>query len=299
MAYGKDEIGCSVMSMIVSGLAGLVAMAMLMLIGDWSFLQAAFGGIIVAIILLFIALKFICTGSTAKEDLAAVQAGTRGPVAAGTAGKASADKAGTAPAAAAATGGAATASTASAGATSAAAAAGATTPSKAFAMQPSTPLAGEAELAGRKGEWKYEGDAKPAVKAKKPAAKKPAAKKPAAKKPAAKKAAAESGATAKSEKPKRAAVAADGKPETLTGPRDGGTADDLKLISGVGPKLETTLNELGFWHFDQIAKWRKKEIEWVDSRLKFKGRIVRDDWMSQAKILAKGGETEFSSRKKK
>ena len=76
-------------------------------------------------------------------------------------------------------------------------------------------------------------------------------------------------------------------PETLSAPRDG-KADDLKKISGVGPKLEQVLNELGFWHFDQIAKWSEAEIAWVDSRLKFKGRIARDNWMAQAADLAKG-----------
>ena len=88
------------------------------------------------------------------------------------------------------------------------------------------------------------------------------------------------------------------KPRTLSAPRKSG-ADDLKLISGVGPKLEKTLNDMGFWHFDQVEKWGKAEIEWVDSRLRFKGRIERDDWMAQAKILAAGGETEFSKKNKK
>ncbi|MDQ2095378.1 NADH-quinone oxidoreductase subunit E [Rhodalgimonas zhirmunskyi] len=97
-----------------------------------------------------------------------------------------------------------------------------------------------------------------------------------------------------------AAVAAvEKEPETLSAPRAGESADDLKLISGVGPKLEQTLNELGFWHFDQIANWGPEEIAWVDARLRFKGRIERDNWMDQAKILAAGGETEFSARKKK
>ncbi|MGJ8622264.1 MAG: NADH-quinone oxidoreductase subunit E [Yoonia sp.] len=76
-------------------------------------------------------------------------------------------------------------------------------------------------------------------------------------------------------------------PEVLSDAREGG-ADDLKRISGVGPKLETTLNELGFYHFDQIAAWTEAEIAWVDNRLKFKGRIVRDDWIGQAAELAKG-----------
>ncbi|MFQ1700546.1 NADH-quinone oxidoreductase subunit E [Loktanella agnita] len=96
-------------------------------------------------------------------------------------------------------------------------------------------------------------------------------------------------AAASSKPAAKAAPAVDApekEPETLSGPRAGG-ADDLKKISGVGPKLEQTLNSLGFWHFDQIAKWTENEISWVDSRLKFKGRIRRDDWIGQATALAK------------
>ena len=121
--------------------------------------------------------------------------------------------------------------------------------------------------------------AKPA-KVDKPAKK--AAPKPAAKaKPVGK-----SNPTPKAKAAAVAASAADGKkPRTMTAPRKAG-ADDLKLISGVGPKLEGALNELGFWHFDQISKWTSAEIAWVDSRLKFKGRIERDNWVDQATKLA-------------
>lgn len=66
-----------------------------------------------------------------------------------------------------------------------------------------------------------------------------------------------------------------------------GKADDLKLISGVGPKLEKTLNGLGFWHFSQIADWKKSDVAIVDDQLSFKGRIERDEWIKQAKKLAK------------
>ncbi len=79
---------------------------------------------------------------------------------------------------------------------------------------------------------------------------------------------------------------AESAPETLSGPRAGRTADDLKRISGVGPKLEGVLNELGFYHFDQIAAWGPAEVAWVDARLKFKGRIARDNWIAQAAALA-------------
>jgi predicted flap endonuclease-1-like 5' DNA nuclease len=86
------------------------------------------------------------------------------------------------------------------------------------------------------------------------------------------------------------------RPEALDGPR-GGAPDDLKKIKGVGPKLENLVNDLGFYHFDQIAGWTEAEVAWVDENLKgFKGRVSRDNWVEQAKILAAGGETEFSHR---
>ncbi len=89
------------------------------------------------------------------------------------------------------------------------------------------------------------------------------------------------------------------KPEALAAPR-GGTADDLKAIKGVGPKLEELLHKLGFFHYDQIAAWTAAEVGWVDENLEgFKGRVSRDHWVDQAKLLAAGGETEFSKKVKK
>lgn len=67
--------------------------------------------------------------------------------------------------------------------------------------------------------------------------------------------------------------------------------DDLKLISGIGPKLERTLNELGVWTFAQIAQWTEQEIAWVDDFLGFRGRVGRDNWLAQAEALA-GGENK-------
>lgn len=78
----------------------------------------------------------------------------------------------------------------------------------------------------------------------------------------------------------------DDRPAGFDAPR-GGKADDLKKISGVGPKLETVLNDLGIYHFDQVAAWKAAEIAWVDDYLRFKGRIKRDGWINQAKTLAK------------
>ena len=78
--------------------------------------------------------------------------------------------------------------------------------------------------------------------------------------------------------------------------KKGETADDLKMISGIGPVLEKKLHELGIFKFSQIAAWTPENIEWADGYLRFKGRILRDNWLSQAKTLAEGGETEFSKR---
>ncbi len=69
--------------------------------------------------------------------------------------------------------------------------------------------------------------------------------------------------------------------------------DDLKLVSGIGPKIEGILHELGIFKFAQIGKWKKTERDWVDGYLRFKGRIDRDDWVKQAKALAKGGRDEY------
>lgn len=69
--------------------------------------------------------------------------------------------------------------------------------------------------------------------------------------------------------------------------------DDLKLISGVGPKIESLLNSIGVYKWEQITAWGDEEREWVDGFLKFKGRIERDDWVRQAEALAEGGVEEY------
>jgi NADH-quinone oxidoreductase subunit E len=86
------------------------------------------------------------------------------------------------------------------------------------------------------------------------------------------------------------------KPKGLKTARKGGP-DDLKLILGIGPKLELLCQSLGFFHFDQIAAWTADEIAWVDDNLEgFKGRVTRDKWVAQAKVLAAGGTVEEAER---
>ena len=84
------------------------------------------------------------------------------------------------------------------------------------------------------------------------------------------------------------------KPETLAVAAE--DQDDLKRIKGIGPKNEDALNELGIYTFRQIAEWTPSNVDWVEDFMSFPGRIEREDWIGQAKLLASGAETEFSKR---
>lgn len=64
-----------------------------------------------------------------------------------------------------------------------------------------------------------------------------------------------------------------------------GQPDDLTAIKGIGPKLSATLNELGIYHYHQIAKWTAEECDWIDDKLAFKGRVEREQWVEQAQAL--------------
>ena len=67
-----------------------------------------------------------------------------------------------------------------------------------------------------------------------------------------------------------------------------GKKDNLQEIAGIGPKLERSLNKLGVYYYWQIAAWNKRDIRAVDANLEaFRGRIERDDWVRQAKLLRK------------
>jgi len=107
-------------------------------------------------------------------------------------------------------------------------------------------------------------------------------------------------ATAKPAEPVAfAALPAGGtKPKGLKTARKG-NPDDLKIIEGIGPALEKLCHELGFFHFDQIAAWGASEIEWMDANLKgFKGRVTRDKWVAQAKLIGEVGIEQFLIRAK-
>lgn len=70
-----------------------------------------------------------------------------------------------------------------------------------------------------------------------------------------------------------------------------GKKDNLRLIKGVGPKLENLLNENGVFYFWQVAEWSDRDIDIIDERLDvFKGRIGRDHWVRQADKLRRDPE---------
>jgi predicted flap endonuclease-1-like 5' DNA nuclease len=76
-----------------------------------------------------------------------------------------------------------------------------------------------------------------------------------------------------------------------------GGSDDLTRIKGVGPKLAALLGDLGVSSFGQIASWSAADIERMDGQLgRFSGRIARDQWVAQARLLAAGDEAGFSER---
>lgn len=102
-------------------------------------------------------------------------------------------------------------------------------------------------------------------------------------------------AAVKASAPKKAAAVKKAAPKKAAAVAKSGP-DDLKMIKGVGKLIETKLAKEGITSFSQIAGWKKADITEFDEKLSFKGRIERDEWISQAKILAKGGTTEFSKR---
>ena len=83
----------------------------------------------------------------------------------------------------------------------------------------------------------------------------------------------------------------------LSAPR-GGQADRLVLIKGIGPINEKKLNDHGIFHFDQIAAWTEADVVVAEAYLAFDGRIAREDWIGQARELAKRAAAAPSGAKR-
>ena len=87
-------------------------------------------------------------------------------------------------------------------------------------------------------------------------------------------------------------------PPGLGAPRHG-MRDDLTQIVGVLPVVETTLNRLGVYHFDQLAEWSDAHASWVEAHLGIAGRVDREQWREQARELAAIASGKRPSRKKR
>jgi ABC-type branched-subunit amino acid transport system ATPase component/predicted flap endonuclease-1-like 5' DNA nuclease len=88
----------------------------------------------------------------------------------------------------------------------------------------------------------------------------------------------------------RAGKTASNAPKTISNRLDAprnGQPDDLLVIKGIGPVNKRKLNDHGIFHFDQVAAWKKADIEAAEAYLAFDGRIEREDWIGQAKVLAR------------
>jgi len=85
----------------------------------------------------------------------------------------------------------------------------------------------------------------------------------------------------------RAATTFGEKPTFYNSPNKG-EPDNLQQIRGIGPKLEAVLHSLGVYYFDQISSWNDMQVDEVDKKLPFKGRIHRDNWRGQARELNEG-----------
>jgi branched-chain amino acid transport system ATP-binding protein len=86
------------------------------------------------------------------------------------------------------------------------------------------------------------------------------------------------------------------KPATKAAPAK---KDDLKLIKGIGPVNEGKLNKHGIKTFAQIASWKKADIIEAEAYLEFDGRIARENWVGQSKMLARDVERAAKSKGRK
>ena len=87
----------------------------------------------------------------------------------------------------------------------------------------------------------------------------------------------------------------DNKPLVLSSPRPSGK-DNLLKIKGIDSKVESDLNKLGIFHFNQIASWSNKNCDWIEEFLLLPGCAKKNQWSEQAKILESGKETVYSQK---
>lgn len=72
--------------------------------------------------------------------------------------------------------------------------------------------------------------------------------------------------------------------------------DNLKKIKGINSQIEKKLHNLGIFHYEQIANWSSKNIEWVESFLELPNYVRNNQWLDQSIILKNGNETTYSQQ---
>ena len=65
-------------------------------------------------------------------------------------------------------------------------------------------------------------------------------------------------------------------------------ADDISLIGGIGPKIYKALTDMGITTFAQVAAWTPADVERIETEIKQKGRVAREEWIEQANELIAG-----------
>ncbi|WP_242186220.1 hypothetical protein [Sphingomonas sp. CARO-RG-8B-R24-01] len=84
-------------------------------------------------------------------------------------------------------------------------------------------------------------------------------------------------------------------PAATEAPAPGG--GPLTQVKGLGPKLAATLADNGITRIDQIAALTPADAEALDARLgAFRGRMARDRWIEQAKLLSAGDRAGYEAQ---
>ena len=111
------------------------------------------------------------------------------------------------------------------------------------------------------------------------------------------KAKAEKAPKAKAEKVKKAKAQPAPKEKAAEPAPVSSIPENLELIKGLGPKVNTLLKGLGVTSFAQVASWTAADVSEIDAKLgAFAGRITRDNWIDQAQLLAAGDVAGFEQK---
>ncbi|MDN5114700.1 hypothetical protein [Aliarcobacter butzleri] len=72
--------------------------------------------------------------------------------------------------------------------------------------------------------------------------------------------------------------------------------DNFKKIKGINSQIEKNLYSLGIFHYEQIANWTNKNVEWIEGFLELPFHVRNNQWVEQARILKNGNETTYSKQ---